>query len=83
MKNLNKQEYFVVSFFTFIKRLFSDFHYFNKHDYDQGPSIFHSQVIDYLRRFKSCLANKKDNRTCAYDLQTEYKVVNVYYGILY
>ncbi|XP_071786018.1 carbohydrate sulfotransferase 15-like isoform X2 [Asterias amurensis] len=64
----------IVTFRDPTARLFSDFHYFNKHDYDKGPSIFHSQVKEYLRRFKSCLANKKDNRTCAYDLQTESKV---------
>ncbi|XP_033638929.1 carbohydrate sulfotransferase 15-like [Asterias rubens] len=53
------------------ERLLSDFHYMHhyKWDYDRGPSIFHKEVVDFLSRFNSCLADKQDNRTCAYDMQ--------------
>ncbi|XP_071786063.1 carbohydrate sulfotransferase 15-like [Asterias amurensis] len=56
----------IVTFRDPVQRSYSRFRFMGRPAHDsQGPSVFHSQVVQELNLFKLCQATK-DNRTCAY-----------------
>ncbi|XP_038050366.1 carbohydrate sulfotransferase 15-like [Patiria miniata] len=62
----------IVIFRDPVDRLYSDFNYFNHHNYDKGPSIFHDLVVKFIAEFQSCLGKKAtDYRDCTYLLQNK------------